>query len=242
MTEDGRRKVREGLLLRSARLTNATPKDIKDLKEQLHLSEILDLRNTFEKEEHPDVVFPGVPHIDLPIIDFNEAGITHEELADLPNYERWPGMAELYVRFITEEPLNYNLAKAVRRVLTHDYDRGAVLWHCYGGKDRCGMVAALTLSVLGVPYKTIKEDYMMTNLVGKPAAEKAYRAVLERGGSQKEADFEYDANIARESYLDSAFEAIEKLHGNAISYLVQMGGITRDEIERFQEALTEPVE
>lgn len=240
VTKDGR-SVREGLLLRSARLTNATANDIRDLKEQFHLSEILDLRNAFEQEEHPDVPFPGVPHIDLPIIDFNAAGITHEELAKLPAYERWPGMAELYSRFITEKPLNHNLAKAVRRILTHDFDRGAVLWHCYGGKDRCGMAAALTLSVLGVPYESIKEDYMLTNLEGKPAAEKAYRSVLERGGSQKEADFEYDANIARETYLDSAFDAMEKIFGGPVPFLMEMGGITQEEMELFQNKVTESV-
>lgn len=233
VTADGGR-IREGLLLRSARLTTATPKDIRDLREQLHISEILDLRNTFEQEEHPDVPVPGAVHVDLPILDFQQEGITHEEAAKLPAYERWPRMADLYVKFILEEPLNHNLANAVRRVFTHDYDSGAALWHCFGGKDRCGMVAALTLTVLGVSYDVVKEDYLLTNIVGKPQAERAYAEVLERGGSRREADFLYEANIADENFLDSAFDAIQKQYGDAVTFLMQMGSVTPSEIDAFK--------
>jgi len=224
-------------LLRSAHLRNATPQDISDLKEYFALSEILDLRDTAEQNELPDAVVPGAVHVDAAVFRSGQLGITHEK--NLPPYEIYPPMREVYIKFVTEEPVCGNLAKAVRRVLTHDYDSGAILWHCFGGKDRCGMVAALTLSVLGVSYETIMDDYMMTNIEAKPRAEEAYKKVLERGGPQKEADFEYDANIADENFLNGAFDEMLKRYGNAETFLKEKGGVTDEELDAFRGRMLE---
>jgi hypothetical protein len=75
---------------------------------------------------------------------------------------------------------------------------------------------------------------MMTNIEAAAIAEEQYRKVLERGGPQKEADFEYDANIARESYLDGAFDTLMKRYGNAITFLQEEGGVALEEIETFK--------
>ena len=227
--------IREGLLLRSAHLQNAEPEDVQDLRTYFSLSEILDLRNTDEQTERPDKTVPGAVHVDMSIFPGMLQGITHEK--NLKPFEIFPPMQEIYVKFIHEAPLNRNMAAAVRRVLNHDFESGAVLWHCFGGKDRCGMVAALVLSVLGVSYETIREDYMMTNIEAAPVAERVRQAVLDRGGPQKEADFEYDANIARESYIDSAFDAIREAYGEPVAFLKKMGGVTDDELERFRNRL-----
>lgn len=224
-------RIREGLLLRSAHLREATATDAQDLQAYFSLSEILDLRDTKEQREQPDAIIPGAVHVDAAIFENVQRGITHEK--DLPFYEILPPMQEIYIKFVTEEPVNKNLAKAVRRVLVHDYDSGAILWHCFGGKDRCGMVAALTLSVLGVSYDVIRADYMMTNIEAAPKAEKVYKEVLDRGGPQKEADFEYDANIARESYLDGAFDMLIKRYGDVESFLKEEGSVTQEEMEDF---------
>ena len=229
--------IRAGLLLRSAHLRNATPQDVSDLKKYFSLSEILDLRDTVEQSELRDVEVPGAAHVDAAIFRSEQRGITHEK--NLPPYEIYPPMREVYIKFVAEEPVCNNLAGAVRRVLTHDYESGAILWHCFGGKDRCGMVAALTLSVLGVSYETIMDDYMMTNIEAKSRAEEAYKKVLERGGPQKEADFEYDANIADENYLNGAFDEMFKRYGNAEAFLKEKGGVTDDELGAFRERMLE---
>ncbi|MBR3245456.1 MAG: tyrosine-protein phosphatase, partial [Parasporobacterium sp.] len=83
-------------------------------------------------------------------------------------------------------------------------------------------------------YDVIREDYMMTNIEAAAIAEEQYRKVLERGGPQKEADFEYDANIARKSYLDGAFDTLMKRYGNAITFLQEEGGVALEEIETFK--------
>ena len=59
-------------------------------------------------------------------------------------------------------------------------------------------------------------------------------SVRERGGPQKEADFEYDANIASESFLDGAFAELVKRYGDAETFLKEEGGVTEEELDAFR--------
>ena len=50
----------------------------------------------------------------------------------------------------------------VRAVI--DAKDGSALWHCYVGRDRCGMGSALVETMLGVSRDDILNDYLATNL------------------------------------------------------------------------------
>jgi protein-tyrosine phosphatase len=51
-----------------------------------------------------------------------------------------------------------------RELFTHLVnDEAPVVIHCTAGKDRTGFACALILYALGVPEKTISEDYLLTN-------------------------------------------------------------------------------
>ncbi len=64
-----------------------------------------------------------------------------------------------YLRYLDFE------AAPWRRVfeLLADAQRHPVLIHCTAGKDRTGVITALTLSLLGVDRSVIEEDYALTN-------------------------------------------------------------------------------
>lgn len=42
-------------------------------------------------------------------------------------------------------------------------EKGAVVLNCTAGKDRTGIGTALVLTALGVPYETVREDYLLSN-------------------------------------------------------------------------------
>jgi protein tyrosine/serine phosphatase len=46
--------------------------------------------------------------------------------------------------------------------LIAEAENAPLVFHCAAGKDRTGVVAALTLGLLGVPDDTIAEDYALT--------------------------------------------------------------------------------
>ena len=193
-TRDGR-IIRTGMLIRSAQLAQAREDELG------RISAVIDLRTPGERREAPDQVY-GRQYLPIPVFDDIQAGISHEEGSD-----QWgiPDMAWLYGRLITDCADSFR--KILLAIMDHDFSGGAVLWHCSEGKDRCGIVAALVLEILGVDRDTILKDYLKTNLVNLPKAEAMRdRTALTHG--RESAESVYQAYIADEKYLRAAWAAM----------------------------------
>ena len=172
----------------------------------------------------------GREYLPIPIFEkVNESidGVSHEKKEE---QSLIPDMAVLYGIMMKQ------YADSFRRVLTavleHDYSKGAVLWHCSEGKDRCGMTAALVLEALGVDRDTIMEDYLKTNLVNLPKAE-AIREKLQATHGQEMADGAYQAYIADEKYLRAAWEEMSN------DYISGRLGIPEETLEAFRKTILE---
>lgn len=227
------RAILPGLLLRSANLSEATEKDVEKLRREHRLARIVDLRTGKEREERPDVSFSGAEQLPIPIFDERMAGISHEKEGD--TQLRLPVMEDLYRVMVTDEGCRANLGQALRAVMEYDFDRGSVLWHCTEGKDRCGLVSALLLSALSVDREQIMEDYLLTNLVNEPKAEGYYRGVLASGRPEAEARAARDVFLAKASYLETAFAAIDREYESMESYLTDGLFIPASVVDAFRE-------
>ena len=221
-TRDGK-TIRTGMLVRSALLAQAEEQDLDGV------ATIIDLRTIAERDEMPDQAC-GREYLPIPIFEkVNESidGVSHEKKEE---QSLIPDMAVLYGIMMKQ------YADSFRRVLTavleHDYSKGAVLWHCSGGKDRCGMTAALVLEALGVDRDTIMEDYLKTNLVNLPKAE-AIREKLQATHGQEMADGAYQAYIADEKYLRAAWEEMSN------DYISGRLGIPEETLEAFRKTILE---
>lgn len=96
---------------------------------------------------------------------------------------------------------------------------GAVLFHCTAGKDRTGMVAALLLSLAGVPRGDIVHDYAISAHYLEPMlSQSPQMAAMARANPRMSALMGSPA-AAIESFLD----ALEQRHGGAQAYLRQVG-------------------
>ena len=221
-TRDGK-TIRTGMLVRSALLAQAEEQDLDGV------ATIIDLRTIAERDEMPDQAC-GREYLPIPIFEkVNESidGVSHEKKEE---QSLIPDMAVLYGIMMKQ------YADSFRRVLTavleHDYSKGAVLWHCSEGKDRCGMTAALVLEALGVDRDTIMEDYLKTNLVNLPKAE-AIREKLQATHGQEMADGAYQAYIADEKYLRAAWEEMSN------DYITGRLGIPEETLEAFRKTILE---
>lgn len=228
--------VTTGCLIRSASLADATDSDLNRLKEEYHLSMIVDLRTGMEVKEKPDREVPGALYISNPVFDEAMAGISHEKETDRQNMQM-PDMKDLYRMIVTQESCRTNLGNAAKKIMAHDFSCGAVLWHCTEGKDRCGLLSASLLMALGVDRETVREDYLMTNIVNAPRAEQYARMVLESGKSEQEAQFVRNMILAKEEYIDSAFKAIDETYGSTESFLTDGLHIPEELITQFREKL-----
>lgn len=151
--------------------------------------------------------------------------------------EQWPLSAgressweARYPSYLVHRP--ETVVGAVRAVMRPD--NHAVLFHCAAGKDRTGVVAALLLSVLGVPPADIMADYVLS----APSVEPVLARLLERdlyvrmltGSSVQD-------QIPREEHLETLLGWLTA-RGGAVAWLVDQG-VASEELTGFRAAMVE---
>ena len=134
-------------------------------------------------------------YLHIPIIEDAAAGITHEQGTDSQPH---PDMAFLYRK--AAEECGASFRRVLLAIMEHDYSQGAVLWHCAGGKDRTGIVAALILEALGADRGDIMADYLETNA--------AIREYFHLSPGEDLAGRVDPAWLADERYLQAAWDAM----------------------------------
>ena len=223
-TADGK-TIRQGCLVRSAKLEKAEEQDLAGI------TEVIDLRTQGEREEIPDLLC-GREVQAIPIFDNVRSGVSHEREAERRAERKGPpDMGSLYIWMMREHRDSF--AKVLTAIMRHDYSQGAVLWHCTEGKDRCGLTTALILELLGVDRTTIMEDYLKTNKVSIPKAMGIRERVrLERG--DEVAESVYRAFIAERGYLEGAWKVMDE-DGHYMESL----GLSEEDVARFKETVLE---
>lgn len=238
-TMDGRR-VRHGVLFRSGHLAHATASDTAFLT-SLGLHTIYDFRNHADQRlEGPDVELPGVRNVNIPLTDpaagaafwrmVHEAG--PEQLRNLLG----DGKAENRMMNIYREIVRDHAADQGKVLRSVAEDGVPVLMHCAAGKDRAGLSVAVTLLAVGVTHETIVADYLKSN-----DPHRRYR--LYRGTETAETmapevrDLLSPLFDARTTYLEAAFDEMERLWGSVARYLTDGLGVTDEIRERLREQL-----
>jgi protein-tyrosine phosphatase len=238
-TSDGH-FVRWGLLYRSAVLTYLTPADMKYLQ-QLGIRVVCDFRRKRENEIAPEAWIPGVAvdHLSLPIGD--ESGRGMETLAsDNPSTEQF--RARFMASYGESDAFKYafQYAKAFKEV---ENDSLPLLYHCTGGKDRTGIFSAFLLLTVGVPEKTILEDYSLTNkyilenmqsdLIAKMQAASGYSI------SSLPAEQQKIVMAADPAYLEHILRAIDAKYGSFDNYRRQVLKVSDEDALKLQKLLTQ---
>ena len=233
------RALKTGRLFRSAHQASVSEADLERLA-AIDLGVIVDLRRQVERRRQPSkraVNFTG----QVLESDLDEAGeaphITFLKSADLTPESGRTFMTGLY-RELPFAPAHIDLFSRYFHALG-ETDR-PVLIHCAAGKDRTGMLAALTHHLVGVHQDDLMEDYLLTNtavdLVGRAPA----IAEQLKGFTGREAS--HDAVVAfmgvEPAYLDAAIGSITERHGSLDGYLEQALGVDAVLRDRIAERLS----
>ena len=151
-TTDSRR-TRWGRLFRSDTLNELTEEDVATLR-AMGLATVVDLRTPTEVER----AGPG-PLQRHPIHHLHAPVLTDQGQEDRAAPQLRDGNAgDRYLWYL--EGGSAALAEAM--VLMTEADRYPLVFHCFAGKDRTGVLSALLLAFLGVPDETIIEDYALS--------------------------------------------------------------------------------
>ena len=170
-TRDGARIV-PSRVFRSDRLTRLSPGDAATL-DSLDIRRVFDLRSGLELEADGAGVWSSAAgrHRHVPLVKV--ALQASDPAIDWSRVD----LGSRYMEMLDEG------APVTREVLVHlaDPDRGATVFHCTGGKDRTGVLAAVLLRTLGVDDEVVVEDYAVSEVYLAPFVE-ASRRTLEAGG------------------------------------------------------------
>lgn len=240
-TRIGSKTVRDGLLLRTAHLHNASDNDVLRLCSDYHLRRIFDFRSSPEASLEPDRDIPGAQHILLPTLDTSAEEKTGEAIPE----EMWLDLSKhivqlsftrffkakarsLYPSLILSEFSQLQYATFLNLIL--ETTEGAVLWHCSQGKDRTGIGAALILAALGADRATIVEDFDRSNDTYRPLVEKLCAEVEKAGGGEEEKDVIRAFMGVSVRNFQHGLDVIEANWGTLILYMEEQMGITQEDL------------
>ena len=241
MTGHEGRRVRSGMLLRTAHLHDASDEDIRCLKDEYRLRRVFDFRSKGEAEFLPDRDVPGATHHLLPTIDLSEERISgqaipQEAFLDLENhivnYSFYPEVqamaADMYPSLIRSEYSQLQYAAFLRLII--ETPEGGVLWHCFQGKDRTGWGAAFILSALGVPRDAIIEDFDLSNEAYRELVAQLNGDIIARGGGEAEMDVVQAFMGVSTKNFRRTLDLIDCEFGGMTAYLQNQLFLTDDDI------------
>lgn len=227
-TADGR-TVRRGLFYRSGSLGRLTPAGEARL-ESLAIRAIVDLRSTEERasDTNARLASAGMGYWarDYAFSQGNVVALMRDPANHSPAAAR-AIMLDAYRNFPREQAPGYR--ELFARLAAGG--KGAVVVNCSAGKDRSGLATALVLTALGVPYATVRRDFLLSNgAPGMASLAAAMAGVLPPGAVQPLLGVE-------PAYLDAAFAQIRHDHGSVNGYLRRELGVGPAQIRQLRARL-----
>ena len=224
-TRDGARVVK-GRLFRSGTLAKPTAADVDTLR-PFDVRLVTDLRREYERVKEPSV-WPeaGIARV--------VCGPLHLQRSEPPSFITFlhqPGLSAAETRQfaiqafneIPFDPLYLHLfGDALRAIADAE---AAVVVHCSQGKDRTGLLCALTQTILGVPEELITADFELTNSVIdlKNRLPEAREAFSRRYGVNVTLEALEPMLGVEAAYLQSAFQSMRDRCGSIEAYLDEIG-------------------
>jgi len=139
-------------LFRSSELHHMTSHDMTQLKEEISLRSVIDLRRSRELEPFSLLNEVGAKYYNIPLID----SVNHKEEL----YQDFSNMGQVYSYYVSHEGFGRRLVEALEIIA--ESDNLPLVFHCSAGKDRTGLLTAIVLGILGVTDEDIIEDYILT--------------------------------------------------------------------------------
>jgi protein tyrosine/serine phosphatase len=236
-TSDGGTTV-AGRLLRSENLQELSPGDVSRLVDEIGVTTVVDLRSTNEvaiEGPAPLDALAGVRHAHHPVLreflDVSDtvkaALVTEAAQADRERYPDDP-MCGHYLGYLENRP--EEVVGALRSIATAP---GAAIVHCAAGKDRTGVIVALTLAVAGVEQEAIVADYAASDERIEAIIERLARSKMYAGGLNGTA---VRAHAPRAETMKAFLEQLGPRYGGAESWLAA-NGFTGEELRQLRDKL-----
>lgn len=220
------RGLKRGVLYRSANHAAATDADLEAMR-ALGIEVIVDLRRPLERQREPSRRWPGFSG---QVIENDIEDISGDWVTMMAQHERidaeW--FFEDSLAFYRRAPFEDRHIDLFRRYFNAIAETdGALVVHCAAGKDRTGMICAMTHHVGGVAWDDLVADYLATNHESRIV----HRMNFLRGYIRDLAGHHLDDEALRvavsvhEDYLAAAMAEIDARCGSMDNYLRDVLGL-----------------
>jgi len=234
-TADGRR-VRSGKLFRSGMLVGVSDEGVATL-EDLGIRTVVDLRTQEEVDalgtDHlPDTT--SVVQIRIPSAGADPMVV---EALKTGHFPYLPDLVSVNRAYITDDAAEFG---ELLTLLADEANLPAII-HCLGGKDRTGVSTALLLTILGVPWSTVRDDYLLSNVhfanaggdqpdTLNQAMEKSLGRAPDFGDEQSKKEF----FILQPEYIDVVIDEITKDGRTFDEFVRNELGLTDETVARLR--------
>lgn len=242
-TMDGR-TVKTGILYRSGELHALTDADIRILAD-LGIETVVSFLTPEEiAARGADIVPESTREVALPIE--SDGGLV-EAVLEARRTGDFSGVpADLNPRFheilIDEAAAEY--AALIREIIA--VDGRPLVYHCSHGVHRTGTATAVILAALGVPWETVRRDYLLSNETRAAEVEKRTEQLRIQAAETFDQDpAEVDMTninafyVLEGSYIDGSLKRIEEGYGGIEGYLRDGLGLTDEEIVLLRRRMLE---
>ena len=234
-------RLRAGRLYRSASHGRATDADLEAIH-ALNIAVVVDLRRKHERLRDPSRRHDAFA---AEVVENDDAGeaeddswVAHITSSDLTE----DSFRDYMFRYYRDAPFNPRMVDLYQRyfeVLARA--DGPVLIHCAAGKDRTGILAALTHHVTGVHRDDMMADYLATNDPARaarrlPIVTEAIRELT--GRTPPEAAVRVAMGVEA-AYLEMALAAMSERCGGIDEYLSSILGVDEARRRALEARLTE---
>ncbi len=210
-TTDGRR-VRYGKLYRSGMLVGVTDDGVATL-DDLGICTVVDLRTQVEVDALGTDRLPDDTNVVQIRIPSAGADPMVAEALKTGHFPYLPDLVSVNRAYIVEDAAEFG---ELLTLLADGTNLPAII-HCLGGKDRTGVSTALLLTILGVPWSTVRDDYLASNIhfadsggdqpdALNQAMEKSLGRAPNFGDEQSKKEF----FVLQPEYIDVVIEEITK--------------------------------
>ncbi|MDO4537953.1 MAG: tyrosine-protein phosphatase [Coriobacteriales bacterium] len=259
--------VRRGVLLRTAMPSYASESDRVRLRDELHLTKVLDFRMRMEYDQSAapfstahatagsspadprDLDFADTEHV--PILDEEQMMRGYEAQMQLLGDNPSPiGMVlvgvdggfineRMYIEFLETEQGKRGYATFFRRLVEQPAGE-ALLYHCTQGKDRTGLASMLILSLLGVDEDTILFDYLLTNEFNAGIIQRERQALLQAGIPEEKLDtYMLGMDQVYEVTMRVAMDHLKQSYGSVWGYIHDALGVSEAERDALRDKYLE---
>ena len=196
------------------------------------------------EERGRDRLPEGTKEIFVPIDSDSAAELTKEaNLArETGDFSKLPVELNPEVHRLLTEAGAKSYAALIREIIK-DQD-GALVYHCSHGIHRTGTATAIILSIVGVPWETVREDYLLSNETRKEEVQKRTTQLGKMTAKTQGIPFEKvdmtNINafyILEGEYIDATRDEILKKYGSFENYANKVLGLSNGEIEALKKAL-----